>query len=208
MFTVGVSSPLLYSSPNQHTNRNMGPVSLNFCAVFLLATWSFVAALSWDGTGSSSSGSSGQDQDVVIDALRKRLKETSELIGQARAFSANFQLSLRCSCEDYCTGRCFSIMCSPCSPSTFSFPGGQDLCTAVGPLGTGLLCHVDPSSRNVTENACCSDSGPTCWLPPGSCCAAGDCTTCPTASYPNNLTLLYAPLNREFDNTSSTCYGT
>lgn len=147
------------------------------------------------------------EQQVIINALRKRLQEASDLIGVARPIAANEQLKRVCPCEDYCTGRCFSIMCAPCDPSAFSFPGGESLCLSVGPLGTGLLCHVDRLSGNVTENACCSESGPTCWLPSGSCCASGDCTTCPTHQYPNNLTLLYPPLTRVFDNTTSTCYN-
>lgn len=143
------------------------------------------------------------DPSAVIDALRKRLVEVSGLLRNTRPLSASGVFKLQCSCEEYCTGRCFSMMCSPCSPAAFSFPGGEELCLNVGPLGTGLLCHVDPQSGNLTESACCNADGPTCWLPQESCCSSGDCSSCPTSHYPNNLTQLYPPLQRTFSN--STC---
>lgn len=139
----------------------------------------------------------------VIDALRRRLVAVSDMLRYTRPLAASVTYKQLCSCEEYCTGRCFSMMCSPCTPGAFSFPGGEGLCLNVGPLGTGLLCHVDPQSGNITENACCSEDGPTCWLPQGSCCATGDCGTCPTDHYPNNLTNLYPPLRRVF--TNNTC---
>lgn len=140
------------------------------------------------------------NESVIIEALRKRLITVSGLLRNTRPLSSSDTYKQQCSCEDYCTGRCFSMMCSPCSPDAFSFPGGEGLCLNVGPLGTGLLCHVDPTSGNITENACCNEEGPTCWLPQGSCCADGDCGTCPTSHYANNLTSLYPPLERVFIN--------
>jgi hypothetical protein len=156
--------------------------------------------------GSNKHDSEAPSPTVVIDALRKRLVEVSNLLRDTRPLSPSETFKLGCSCEDYCTGRCFSMMCSPCAPSIFSFPGGESLCLSVGPLGTGLLCHVDPRSGNITDNACCNEEGPTCWLPQDSCCASGDCSTCPTSHYANNLTNLYPPLQRVFVN--STCKST
>jgi hypothetical protein len=150
--------------------------------------------------GESNVGDNGNNDSVVIEALRKRLVAVSELLRYTRPLSASNTYKQQCSCEEYCTGRCFSMMCSPCDPAAFSFPGGEGLCLSVGPLGTGLLCHVDPLSGNLTDNACCSEAGPTCWLPQGSCCADGDCGTCPTNRYANNLTDLYPPLQRFFIN--------
>jgi hypothetical protein len=144
------------------------------------------------------------DDSEVIAALRLKLQATSELIGASTTLTRGGH-GVSCSCADYCTGQCFSLQCSPCPPAAFSFEGGSSLCLAVGPLGTGLLCHV-AFNGTVTQNACCTDSGPTCWLPSDACCSSGDCSTCP--DYPAPPADLFPPLRRAFDNVSNTCYTT
>ena len=139
---------------------------------------------------------SKKDNTIDIEALQNRLAEASHLLRYSQFImtqqssspllesfkheqQSSIITSINCSCHDYCIGNCFSLMCAPCSPSAFSWPGGQELCYHPGPLGTGLLCHVDRASNTVTENACCTRDGPTCFLPRNSCCEKGDCSTCP-----------------------------
>jgi hypothetical protein len=141
-------------------------------------------------------------ENVVIDTLRQKLLTTSKLLAISTLMKGNQGVS--CSCEEYCTGQCFSLQCSPCDPSTFSFNGGASLCLAPGPLGSGLLCHVE-ANGTVTEKACCSSSGPTCWLPANECCSSGDCTTC--SKFPPVVPDLFYPLPRTFNDTSNTCVG-
>ncbi len=138
----------------------------------------------------------------VIAALRLKLTATSELIGVSTTLTRGGH-GVSCSCADYCTSQCFSLQCSPCPAAAFSFEGGSSLCLAVGPLGTGLLCHVELNGT-ISQNACCSNSGPTCWLPSNECCSSGDCSTCSTFPLPPSN--LFTPLRRMFDNASNTCY--
>ena len=144
-------------------------------------------------------GVRGDERDLIIAELRHRLALTSTYIGVSQPLAPPHTIyKNQCSCEEYCTSTCFSIMCSPCAADDFSFPGGESLCLSVGPLGTGLLCHVDPVSGNLTQNACCSSEGPTCWLPQDSCCSGGGCSSCP--QYHDNSSLLFPALRRTFVN--------
>ena len=109
---------------------------------------------------------------------------------------------MHCACEDYCRGACFACGCAACAAATWSFPGGGAHCVDPGPLGTGLLCAVDPVSGAPTSAACCAPGGRHCTLPPGSCCEAGSCATCPP---PAVRPALFPPLPRKFDERTHTC---
>ena len=135
-------------------------------------------------------GMFNSNSDVVKERLRERLAVVSKLLTQS-GFLAK-QGPVACSCSDYCSGQCFAPSCAPCPPSTWSFPGGQDLCFDPGPLGTGLLCKVDPASGRVTSNACCTADGPACVLPTSACCSTGDCSSCPPPPAPTTAHLFPA----------------
>lgn len=131
---------------------------------------------------------------AVIDSLLTKSALISHMLGAP-------QISVNCSCSDYCAGNCFTLSggCALCEPSAFSWPGGQSLCFAPGPLGCGLLCKVGPSGV-VTQDACCNINGPSCYLPPNSCCSGGDCSTCkapPPDPRPGHLpsSEIFPPLN-------------
>ena len=144
--------------------------------------------------------SHAQSEASVTTLLRAKLLLASRLLASSSPLlSPDFPLN--CSCEGYCTGQCFAMRCAPCNASTFSFPGGEGLCEDVGPLGTGLLCHVERNGT-LTTSPCCTSHGPTCWLPVDSCCSFGDCSTCPP--YPMVIGL-FPPLKRRFVNSSSEC---
>lgn len=147
----------------------------------------------------------GLDGPVALeDSLRARLHSAADSLGQARAAAP-----VQCECKDYCQGRCFAAGCAACPASTWSFPGGEDLCVNAGPLGTGLLCRVG-NDQVVTQSACCGTGIP-CALPSGSCCQSGSCSTCP--SFPADKEL-FSKLNesnvdprlqRHFDSKTNTC---
>eukprot|EP00457_Paulinella_chromatophora_P009847 gb/GEZN01009925.1/.p1 GENE.gb/GEZN01009925.1/~~gb/GEZN01009925.1/.p1 ORF type:complete len:250 (-),score=11.87 gb/GEZN01009925.1/:468-1217(-) len=143
------------------------------------------------------------------------LQEQNELLQQRLASTAllfsrsilNVGPPLRCSCEQYCGGQCFAPQCGVCGASAFSFPGGQHACVRADPFGLGLLCHVHRSSGQVSASACCqtltSNPDTSCVLPAGSCCAMGDCQTCPDFPRPK---LRFPELTgRHFNSTTNTC---
>jgi hypothetical protein len=131
------------------------------------------------GVAAAATPSSDDPRDAIISALRERLAVTSGLVSVTEFIppSRIRAAAINCSCADYCLGNCFAPLCAPCAAALFS--GVRELCFAPGPLGTGLLCRVDPATGRVSANACCNAKGPTCWLPPGSCCENGGCSRCP-----------------------------
>ena len=105
--------------------------------------------------------------DLKIDLLRQRLRDASAVVSGSNIIklcnaSAELQDSsapVHCACKDFCRGACFACGCAPCTAATWSFPCGGALCTDPGPLGTGLLCAVDPISGTPTSDACCAVNG-------------------------------------------------
>lgn len=142
---------------------------------------------------------------TVEENLRTMLRLSAAQLARSQFLDIDAD-PIMCSCEHYCSGKCFASSCASCPPSTWSFPGGEELCYDPGPLGTGLLCQVNPSTGSVSETACCTVHGPTCTLDKGSCCASGDCTTCPV--FPSR-TPLFPQLDtvgaRYFNSTTNTC---
>mmetsp|Transcript_67443 Transcript_67443/g.161798 ORF Transcript_67443/g.161798 Transcript_67443/m.161798 type:complete len:172 (-) Transcript_67443:205-720(-) len=137
------------------------------------------------------------DASQESDRLLKRLIAAGDELAQASID----RKAVQCSCENFCGGQCFAYGCAPCAASTWSFPGGADLCKDPGPLGRGLLCHV--VGGQVTDQACCSVGGDACALPEGECCSSGDCESC---DFKSNTTALFPPLpNRFFDNATNVC---
>ena len=140
--------------------------------------------------------------DLKIDMLRQRLRDASAVVSSSNKLcnaSAELQdcsTPVHCACKDFCRGACFACGCAPCTAATWSFPGGGALCTDPGPLGTGLLCAVDPISRTPTSDACCAVNGTYCTLPPGSC----NCSMFSAAK-----PALFQPLPRKFDERTLTC---
>ena len=151
------------------------------------ATWSLVvlAVAVAVAVAAVAAHATRADDKAVIASLRDRLSEASRLVASSEFIAAasrdNHSAAVQCTCHDYCLGNCFSLQCAPCAPSAFAWPGGRSLCFNPGPLGTGLLCHVDAATGAVTARACCTRDGPTCVLPRGSCCEHGGCSRCPAS---------------------------
>ena len=149
--------------------------------MFIMAVVAGVLLSSSEGVGLSVPKGA---TDAVLDTLRRDLLLAQRLLAASAVKGPNHSFyPLQCTCEDYCGARCFSIGCVPCTPSAFSFPGGESLCLSPGPLGGGLLCQPDG------QTPCCTQTGPTCWLPS----ACDDCS-----QYPPPPTGLFPPLNRRF----------
>jgi hypothetical protein len=136
--------------------------------------------------------------EIEIALLRQKLLEAATIISQAELGPR--QKPVQCSCEGYCMGTCFAPLCLPCPAGTWSFPGGEQSCVNPFPLGQGLLCDIDNTSGRAGDQACCRVDGPSCQLPPDSCCASGDCGSCPPYPIPVQV---FPPLNRTFAN--NTC---
>mmetsp|Transcript_43070 Transcript_43070/g.77309 ORF Transcript_43070/g.77309 Transcript_43070/m.77309 type:complete len:171 (+) Transcript_43070:1-513(+) len=133
----------------------------------------------------------------VEDDLRARLVHAGDLL----AFASMKPKTEQCSCRDYCTGQCFAYGCAPCAASTWSFPGGEELCLDPGPLGHGLLCQV--VGGKVSDQACCTIGGNACSLPQDECCSSGGCSSCPKNP---GFKSLFEPLStRIFDNATNLC---
>mmetsp|Transcript_29368 Transcript_29368/g.57632 ORF Transcript_29368/g.57632 Transcript_29368/m.57632 type:complete len:174 (-) Transcript_29368:325-846(-) len=144
----------------------------------------------------------------LVSELRGRLQQSSALFARSKFLDVS-PYPVKCSCQSYCTGQCFSPGCAPCPVSTWSFPGGRSLCLDPGPLGTGLLCTVHANNGSISSSACCSTGGVSCSLPPDSCCASGSCSSCPP--YPPKaplFPLLNETNTRAFDDQTNTCTGT
>jgi hypothetical protein len=165
------------------------------------ASLAFVATVAMMTMTSSLVGAAGVAQEEALvssleDELRVRLVRAGDLLAQSQFDSS--AAPIRCSCENYCTGRCFAPACGPCPASTWSWPGGKSSCLDPFPLGRGLLCAYDPATGNVTQQACCRVGGTSCQLDPTSCCADGGCSKCP--AYPPQPAGLFPLLNRTFIN--------
>lgn len=137
---------------------------------------------------------SATDDPLVIAILRAKLALAQRELAVSR-FDPT-QPPVQCSCEGYCTGRCFAPQCAPCPASTWSYPGGEANCLTAEPLGAGLLCAVDAATGNLTGNACCSATSPSCRLDPTSCCGDGTCGKCP--KYAPQPAGVFPGLNRTF----------
>jgi hypothetical protein len=141
---------------------------------FLVAALVCCVVASTTTTGALTLEKSPSQGQIIENLLQRTALVSKMLLGPA----------VNCSCSDYCQGNCFAFGCALCDPSAFSFPGGESLCLAPGPLGCGLLCRVDHATRLVTEHACCNVNGPQCYLPANSCCSDGGCSTCPAPPPP------------------------
>ena len=144
------------------------------------------------------------DNTDVIKNLEERLLFASKLLG-ASDFMKSTE-TVNCPCEKYCTGQCFSSGCIVCTASTWNFPGGESLCYSPGPLGSGLLCQVNRTSGKPTENPCCNSPKikSTCTLDGNSCCASGDCSTCPSYKQVEIFPSLKG-VKRQWNNQTSEC---